>query len=227
MLPFLFALILLHLGYRYFRRNYFFLGWRPFVKHLKLARILNLTGFQGTGKTLFATALGYHLLHEWHVERAAFNFPVSFGDAPQRLQCFYALDEIGVLFDNRFSAKKQTASTLLARVTYNLRKNGCIIAAPSFLAVDKRLRAGMRISRIRSIGSTAWQYHWEMGEEDALLRRPGINYMEGSLWLLNPRFFFGVYDTHYDPPAPVTARFLASLFPDDPQLVAKAMKDVS
>ena len=198
--------------------RYYFRGFKNFMIALKKARILNLLGHMGTGKTLFATALGYHALRQGYVTRSAFNYPVAFGSAPVQRNCYAVLDEAGRVFDNRLSFKDSGLTKLVADLTYKLRKDGSFIVVPSFINVDKRLRDGVRMHRTWALGAYLWIYHWEIGEENVEERREGINYEEGVLWFFNPKAFFGVYDTYFQPSQNLSKAFLGGLLGDAPPM---------
>jgi hypothetical protein len=168
----------------------------------------------GTGKTLASVALSYHMLREYRVQAASFNFPVSFGVAPHYKHTVATVDEAGVFFDNRVSYKDKELSKTLAELSAFLRKRGSYVIAPSYITVDKRLRNGLRLYRIANIANIFWVYHYEEGPEDLMEQRPGINYHEGRLILVNPRFFFNVYDTYRQPTLEDTTQFI-STFCDD------------
>jgi len=190
---------------------YKFFGFSDFAKALKKARILNLLGHMGTGKTLFATGLGYHMLKEGYVTRSAFNYPCAFSSAPEKDNCYAVLDEAGRVFDNRLAFKSQALTKLAADLTYKLRKDGSYLVVPSFIDVDKRLRNGVRMYRVWALANVLWKYHWEIGEEDEEKRRPGVNYEEGFLWFFNPRTWFNVYCTYFQPPPNMSRAFLSGL----------------
>lgn len=179
---------------------YKFYGWDEFSKALEQARILNFDGMMGTGKTLGATAIAHHMLKQEKVRRAAFNFPCEFGAAPTSRWCFAVMDEAALVFDGRLSFKDKELTQLVSAMTFTLRKFGSYLVAPSFLVTDKRLRAGVRMRRTHNIlNNRLWRYHWEIGPEQMEERKPGLNYFDGILWLLNPRHFYGVYDTYFVP----------------------------
>lgn len=193
---------------------YRLLGWSPFFEQLKQVRILNLTGAMGTGKTLFSVALGYHMLTQGLVRSAAFNFPVSFGAAPSPRWSYAVLDEAGTLFDARDSFKSKELNKLTASLLFKLRKLGSYVVVPSFIETDRRFRVGIRMWRMWQFGGTLWAYSWEIGPEDTEERRLGINYWEGRLYFVNPREFFGTYDTYFAPGRNLSYDFLSGLLMD-------------
>lgn len=189
-------------------------GWKKFYEQLKQVRILNLTGSMGTGKTLFSVALGYHMLREGLVRSAAFNFPVSFSSAPTPRWSYAVLDEAGILFDARDSFKAKELNKLTASLLFKLRKLGSYVVVPSFIETDKRFRVGLRMWRMWSFGGLLWGYNWELGPEEAEERRPGINFWEGRVYFLNPREFYGTYDTYFAPGRNLSYEFLNGLLMD-------------
>lgn len=195
-----------------FMVTYSIYGWPKLLDSIRKSRIVFLSGDQGTGKTLFSVALGYHMKATGYVKYAAYNLPVSFSDYPHVRNDYIGVDEAGLLFDSRSSFKMNHISSFMTASIYNLRKRGSYIVAPSFVQVDKRLRDGTRIFRTGTIGKKLlWRYQWERGNEDAATRiegGPKPDYWTGRFWLVNPAYFYGVYDTYYAPPIYHTLRFL-------------------
>ena len=207
---------------------YYFLGWNKFFTQLKQARVLNLIGAMGTGKTLFSVALSWHLLRLGYVERAAMNFPCDISSAPTYRYCVSVLDEAALIFDARNAFKSKQLNKLLAALTFKLRKTGSYMLVPSFIDVDRRLRTGVRIYRKTAVNNRLWVYHWEFGPEEPEERRPGLNFFEGSLMLVNPQYFFGTYDTYFVPGPNLSLDFCGRLLSTNYQedLMSKAAKDV-
>lgn len=203
---------------------YAFIGWQKFFDQLKQVRILNLIGPMGTGKTCLGVAIGYHLKRLGYVMTSAFNLPVSFGEHPQARWCYGLLDEAGLLFDARDSFKSRELNRLTGRLLFKLRKDGSYLAVPSFIEVDKRFREGVRIWRVSAFGSRLWFYHWELGPEEAEERRPGINFFEGTFTFVNPRHFFGAYDTYFAPGRSLSYEFLYHLLRENDRGVHDAAR---
>lgn len=164
-------------------------------------------GAMGTGKTLASVALSYQMLRDYRVLSASFNFPVSFASSVGYKHQVGTMDEGGVFFDNRLAYKDKALTQRLAELTAFLRKRGSYFIVPSYIAVDKRLRNGMRLYRTHNVGNLLWVYHWEQGEENSEEQRKGLNYWEGTLALYNPRFFFNTYDTYYAPSSHSTMEY--------------------
>lgn len=181
--------------------DYKFIGWNRFWYRFKDARILLLSGFLGTGKTLTSVALGYHLLRYGVVDSVCYPFPCAWNSAPQPMATLCGLDEAGRVFDNRISYKDKTLSQMLADSTVFLRKHSSYLVASTYLDSDKRLRKGMRMRRLRTVGNLVWIFQWEMGPEDIDLRDRANHpdWDEGVLIFLRPSAFFGCYDTKYPP----------------------------
>ncbi len=188
------------------------------MKSLRASRVVLLRGDFGTGKTLFSVALGYHLLRNVFVNRAAFNFPVSFGHEPRQYRTYAVLDEGGRLFDNRMAFKVKELNELSQDATFALRKNGSYFLLPSYLDVDKRFRRGLRIHRRWPPGDNKypnvfekyfWVYFWERGEEKLELREEKVNYWKGFLVFVNPGAFFNTYDTYFKPSKELLIDFVA------------------
>lgn len=188
---------------------YKIIGWDKLLDSIRKTRIVFLSGDQGTGKTLFSVALGYHMALTGYVRSCAYNFPVSFSHAPEPRNEFIGCDEAGLLFDSRSSFKMAHVSAFMTASIFNLRKRGSYVVVPSFIDVDKRLRGGTRIYRTKTMfKNRLWIYTWERGEEDVSLQVRGRNFWTGVFALYNPAFFFGSYDTYYAPPLYHTIRFL-------------------
>lgn len=194
---------------------YYFLGASEFLDRLRTVRIMLLMGSLRSGKTLFSVAMGYHLLSNGNVCRAAFNFPVSFGDAPFPRWTYAVIDEAGVAFDKRESFKQQLANKFTRESTFRLGKLGSYLVIPTFLESDKRFRVGMRVWRVKKFADLLWLYTWELGPEAKEDRRLDINYWTGRLWFVNPRAFFGVYDTYFTPWPNLTLDFLSHFIEGD------------
>ena len=190
---------------------YSFLGFPKFIKHLRQARILLLSGAMGTGKTLLSVALGHHLLQGEYVSSAAYNFPVVHGGVPARRYCYAAIDEAGVFFDARVAWKKKELNELSAKLVAFLRKHGSYLVIPSYLTPDARFRKGLRMWRRSTITKYLWVYQWELGPEETEERRPGINFWEGQLVFFNPPYFYGQYDTYFEPWNELTFAFIKEL----------------
>ena len=189
--------------------RYHILGWADFFDQLKQVRILNLLGAMGTGKTLFSVALGYHMLKLGRVGNAAFNFPVAFGGRPFPLKTYCVLDEAGAAFGDRSTFRDKAKSLATANATVKLRKQGSYLVIPSFLGVDKRFRAGVRMWRVRTLlNDRLWLYSWEVGPEAKEERRVDVNYWAGRVLFFSPQSFYGTYDTYFFPPPPLTLDFL-------------------
>lgn len=190
---------------------FFFLGWGAFMRQLKGARLAAVIGPMGTGKTLFSTAALLALYNDRRVLGVSTNYPCSYSTAPTLYRRAFALDEAGIVFDSRLSFKSEVLSSFLAMATFTLRKFGNYLFVPTFIETDKRLRAGLRVWRTWALGVRFWSYHWEMGPEEVEERRPGVNFFEGSLWLVNPAHFFGKYDTYFTPGRNLSMTFLSYL----------------
>lgn len=197
--------------------RFWFFGWGAFQKSLRASRVVLLLGDFGTGKTLFSVALGYYLLLHQYVERAAFNFPCSFGSPPIKRRTYFVVDEGGRLFDNRTAYTNKELNQISADMTWDLRKEGSYVLMPSYLDTDKRFRKGLRVWRSFPPGDLLrpnffernfWVYVWERGEEEVELRQPGVNYWSGKLVLVRPGAFFGSYDTYFKPSMPLLRDFV-------------------
>jgi hypothetical protein len=178
---------------------YRWFNFRKFAENLRQTRLVNISGGMGTGKTLFAVAVGYEMLKRGYVNSVTSNFPVEFAAAPDAEKCFAIFDEASVVFDGRTSFKKTDLNDMSRDATVALRKKGSYMATPSFIEVDKRFRNGMRLWRTWSSKNRLWLYRWEIGPEEKEEQRKGQNYWDGWLALLNPAHFFGCYDTIYFP----------------------------
>jgi hypothetical protein len=190
---------------------YRFVRWGKFQEWLRQVRILNLIGAMGTGKTLLASAVGYELLRRGLVDRVATNYPFGPSAAPSPRFTYAVYDEAGVVFDNRMAFKDKRLNEMSSGLIFGLRKAGSYFVVPSFLEVDKRFRSGMRMWRRFAIGKWLWIYQWEVGEEDAELRRPDVNYWTGSLWFVHPAHFFGTFDTYFVPGRALSIAFLQEM----------------
>ena len=182
-------------------------GFEKFMEQFINARLLFLKGQKGTGKTLFATALGYHLLKEAYAVNAAFNYPCSFAGYPAYNQTYGVVDEAGVFFDARSAYKDKDVTAFISEATTFLRKRGSFLVIPSYNPPDKRLRSGMRMFRWK-VTKRMWFYQWEIGPEEVNARTHGVDYFRGRLVLFNPQFFYGVYDTYFEPPELLTLRWI-------------------
>jgi len=193
---------------------YKFLGLPSFIREFMTTRILFISGHKGTGKTLLCVALGYEMMRTRYVVNSAFNFPVasSFGGVPSANQTYGAIDEAGVIFDARTAYKNKKASEFITESTTWLRKTGSFLVAPTYTPPDVRLRNGLRCWRVVAL-PFAWGYRWEMGPE-AIEERNKENYKTGRFWLYRPSFFYGAYDTYFQPPPSLTYRFLESFLRD-------------
>lgn len=190
---------------------YKFLNFGKFQEYLSMTRILNLTGSMGSGKTLLGVAMGYEFLRRGFVQRAAFNFPCSFGSAPAPRWSYNVYDEAGVVFDNRMAFKNRDLNEMSAGLTFGLRKAGSYFVVPSFLEVDKRFRTGMRMWRTLAIRNLFWFYVWEVGPEDMEEQKPGRNYWSSWFMFFNPAHFFNTYDTFFVPGRNLSIAFLKDL----------------
>jgi hypothetical protein len=187
---------------------YAFLGWREFYKHLRAWRLVFFRGAFGTGKTLLSVALAYHMIRLGKIASASFCFPVRWAAVPSPFNSFNVLDEAGRLFEDRTAYKDKALNHLSKEATWALRKDDSYLLLPSVIPVDRRLRRGVRIWRVWPPGESerpnwlqrsVWRYVWEAGSEDREIRQEGVDYWHGQLTLLNPGYFFGMYDTTYKP----------------------------
>jgi hypothetical protein len=195
--------------------RYAFLGFGRFVKYLRMVRLLLLMGSLRSGKTLMSVALGYEFLRRGYVANASFNFPVYFSGEPYPRWTYSVLDEAGIAFEDRTSFKDSAKNKLTAESTVRLGKLGSYLVIPSFLGADKRFRRGMRMWRKNQLGNYVWIYSWELGPEDKEEQRLNINYFVGTLWLLNPSFFFNSYCTYFFPWPNLSLDFLSKVVSGD------------
>lgn len=202
--------------------TYAFLGWSNFVDHLNTDGLCLLLGSKGTGKTLTATAMGYHLLRLGQALSFSCNYPCTFASAPSKRWTVGVLDEAGLVFDSRFTYRDKAKSLLSARSTAFLRKDGSYLFVASVVTPDKQLRAGVRMYRVfPSVNSKSfwnrylWLFRWERGPEDRMEQKKNLNYFSGFLALLNPAYFFGTYDTYFAPSPELTVDYLTQFVNND------------
>lgn len=161
----------------------------------------------GTGKTLLAVAIADKLLSDGYVTRVCSNFPVDIAGPLQYRNSVALFDEAGTLFDSRQAFKDKALNALSAELTFALRKAGSYFVVPSFLDIDKRFRAGVRIWRTHA-SSWLWRYSWQLGPEEPEEQEPGLNFWSGALWLISPGKYWGRYDTYFVPGRNLSLAFL-------------------
>lgn len=203
-----------------------FIWWSSFYKQLKAARILQVAGAMGTGKTLLAVAIADKLLKDGYVSRVCSNFPVDVAGELSYRNSVALFDEAGTVFDSRQAFRDKSLNALSAELTFALRKAGSYFVVPSFLDVDKRFRVGVRVWRTHA-SSWLWRYAWQLGPEEPEEQQPGLNYWAGALWLLRPARYWGRYDTYFVPGRNLSIAFLqgwlaarSGYVPEDDEVLA-------
>jgi len=151
-------------------------------------RVLNMTGHYGSGKTLLAVALAYELWKQDYVGKIYANFPMA-GRELEYVEgdtdFVMIIDETHIVLDGRSFSKNATEKWLK-----DLRKRNSVLFAPSIVGVDIRFRAVM-IQRSMMIGNMLWIYRWQIDD--------GLGVHGSWFALLNPKKYFGAYETKYSP----------------------------
>lgn len=178
----------------------FLFGGHALMRHLKTARVLLLGGPLRTGKTLFATAFSYWMLQNNLVDYAVGNYPCDWFSAPYPRRSLWLMDEAGILFDKRTSYKDNFLNDLSLDVTSYLGKRQNYLFLASHAEVDKRFERGVYMVRVLET-PRLWLYAYRYAPSRGRKVR-------GFCSILNPSFWFGTYDTEYEPPRELTIDML-------------------
>jgi hypothetical protein len=179
-----------------------FIGFDGFMRQLTLVRQCWLKGGVGSGKTLLAVAIAEELCRLKITLGAVSNIPTSLpihawrdplpGDdsgSPRGIRgAVVIFDEAWTVADNR------TFSTNPRQYGAFARKLETMWLYPSVIAIDKRMSV-LSVQRQYKISlpffPEIWAYKWtlDMGEQQD----------SGAFYLINPKTFYGKFDTAYVP----------------------------
>lgn len=144
-------------------------GYADFISRFRSARVLYLTGRNGTGKSNFATFLSADLQALGMTDCTVANYPIAWGRpvirAPYKRVC-YILDELGWFYDARESTTA-AANRFRKTVVAFPRKLQSYIVISSRIVVDKTFR-GLTAQRLYPLpfGFSVWAYSEDEGVND-------------------------------------------------------------
>ena len=157
------------------------------LSEISEARVINIAGKRGRGKTLLGVAIAIKFWQMGLIDHIITSFPL--GGRTINLEGIekrfvVVADELGLIMDSRTYSKNNPEDFLL-----DIRKKDAFFISSSAKPVDVRFR-DLLIERIRpNYGNKAWRYQFQTTE--------GSNVYTGDFWLINPSYIFGMYPTKF------------------------------
>lgn len=158
------------------------------ISVIKSARIVEITGSLGAGKTSLAFRLGYELLNSGFCRILTSNVPNVWNTYPDewvirdktKIDCCIILDEGGQFIKSRSDSEQFIAG---------LRKINSVVISPSKSSLNRDF-AEIKIELVQRhdvIGLPVWVYSWNT--------RGGKKKDEQKFYWVRPSEIFGVYST--------------------------------
>lgn len=181
-----------------------------FLQAVKMYRILYLSGYMGSGKTLLSMAIAIEFWKRRWVDNVYSNLVLE-GDFDQGIP--NKIRSACVIYDEAWQEldSRDFRGSTAQRWSAYLRKRNIYLLLPSVHPVDTRMRT-LQVQRKLKVGNLFWMYAWVVDD--------GFSKINGWFILFDPIYFGNAYD-HKEEPSYDRGRYLGEVLGEGVERTAK------